>query len=140
MSKAKFPNTTRRRLSSVVIINSSNKNKVDNNIRNNDKTIRAIRIVMIAMIMIMITLVVIIMRISCSSNYCFGPRVIFGPRVLAVALTRTCPVMIIGSNAGLLWFAKFSDGERPQGGHCQGSGEMRRQGQQSQRTSRGSWE
>ena len=47
MSKAKFPNTTRRRLSSVVIINSSNKNKVDNNIRNNDKTIRAIRIVMI---------------------------------------------------------------------------------------------
>ena len=62
---------------------------------------------MIAMIMIMITLVVIIMRISCSSNYCFGPRVIFGPRVLAVALTRTCPAMIIGSNAGLLWFAKF---------------------------------
>ena len=61
MSKAKFPNTTRRRLSSVVIINSSNKNKVDNNIKNNDKTIRAIRIVMIAMIMIMITLVVIIM-------------------------------------------------------------------------------
>ena len=51
MSKAKFPNTTRRRLSSVVIINSSNKNKVDNNIRNNDKAIRAIRIVMIAMIM-----------------------------------------------------------------------------------------
>ena len=33
MSKAKFPNTTRRRLSSVVIINSSNKNKVDNNIK-----------------------------------------------------------------------------------------------------------
>ena len=62
MSKAKFPNTTRRRLSSGVIINSSNKNKVDNNIQNNDKTIRAIRIVMIAMIMIMITLVVIIMR------------------------------------------------------------------------------
>ena len=47
--------------------------------------------------------------------------------------------MIIGSNAGLLWFAKFSDGERPQGEHCQGSGEMRRQGLQSQRTSRGSW-
>ena len=33
--------------------------------------------------------------------------------MLAVALTRTCPARIIGSNAGLLWFAKFSDGERP---------------------------
>ena len=62
MSEATFPNITRRRVSSVVIINSSNKTKVDNNIKNNDKTIRAIRIVMIAMIMIMITLVVIIMR------------------------------------------------------------------------------
>ena len=51
MSEATFPNTTRRGLSSVVIINSSNKNNVDNNIRNNDTTIRAIRIVMIAMIM-----------------------------------------------------------------------------------------
>ena len=51
MSEATFPNTTRRRVSSVVIINSSNKNNVDNNIRNNDTTIRAIRIVMIAMIM-----------------------------------------------------------------------------------------
>ena len=51
MSKATFPNTTRRRVSSVVIINNSNKNKVDNNMRNNDTTIRAIRIGMIAMIM-----------------------------------------------------------------------------------------
>ena len=51
MSEATFPNTTRRGVSSVVIINSSNKNNVDNNIRNNDTTIRAIRIVMIAMIM-----------------------------------------------------------------------------------------
>ena len=51
MSEATFPNITRRRVSSVVIINSSNKNNVDNNIRNNDTTIRAIRIVMIAMIM-----------------------------------------------------------------------------------------
>ena len=51
MSEATFPNTTRRRVSSVVIINRSNKNKVDNNMRNNDTTIRAIRIGMIAMIM-----------------------------------------------------------------------------------------
>ena len=79
------------------------------------------------------------MKVSCLSNCCFGPRVIFGPPVLSFALTRTCPPMIIGSNAGLLWFAKFSDGERPQGEHCEGSREMRRQGQQSQRTSRGSW-
>ena len=51
MSKATFPNTTRRGVSSVVIIISSNKNNVDNNMRNNVTTIRAIRIGMIAMIM-----------------------------------------------------------------------------------------
>ena len=59
-------------------------------------------------------------------------------RSTSLALTRTCRARNGGSDAGPLWFARFTDGKRRSGGG-KGSGETAIQGQQSQRTSRGSW-